>query len=277
MTLASLWNSGIQSSWTGPKWTPRTTIVPPGATSSPHLAKLASRPRRLDDDVVDARPRRRARPGARPPPSGRGGGPRARPSRAPSRRAPGHGQQAERAGADHRDAGARAGPGEPERVPRDGGRLDDGRVTHVEARRQRDQPRRRRAELLGHPPVGADAECSLTVGRAQVVCAALALRALHAAVDGLDDHGRAVLAHAGELVTEDGPAPESDVAQVGAADAGRPHVEQFADARRLVELDDRHSTLHTADSLHGPPNHRYPRGPRVCPGGACTTLPHRFR
>src|SRR5271154_2822175 len=115
-------------------------------------------------------------------------------------------------------------------MPRDGGRLHERRVAHVETGWKGDQSRRRRTELLGHSPVGIDAERSLTGGRAQVVRASLTLRALHAAVDGLDDHGRAVFGHAGELVPEDGAAPEADVAQVRAADAGRAHVEQLTDA-----------------------------------------------
>ena len=44
-------------------------------------------------------------------------------------------EQPERAGADDRDAGARSGAGEPQRMPRDSGRLHDGRVTDVEPRR----------------------------------------------------------------------------------------------------------------------------------------------
>ena len=137
--------------------------------AAPGQARL--RPGRLDDDVVDAvgiDPRPEALAGLllirvaglerdrlRAEPAGTG-----------------HGEQPERTGADDRDTCARTGAGQPERVPRDGGRLHDGRVTHVEPRREGDQPGRRRTELLGHAPVGADAERSLPVGRAQVVGAA---------------------------------------------------------------------------------------------------------
>ena len=182
----------------------------------------------------------------------------------------GHGQQAERARADDRDTRAGAGPREPERMPGDRGRLHQGRIAHVEPLRQSDQSRCRRTELLRHAPVGTDAKRSLAVRRTQVVGAARALRAFHAAVNGLDDDGRAVLAHTGQLVTEDGAAPEPDVAQIGSADARRPHVEQLTDSGRLVELDDRHSPLHTADSLHAPPR-RSARGVATGPGrtGCC--------
>jgi len=75
----------------------------------------------------------------------------------------GHGEQPERAGADDRDTRARTGAGEPQRMPGDGRRLHNGRVTDVEPRREGDQPGRRRPELLGHAAVGADAECALPV------------------------------------------------------------------------------------------------------------------
>ena len=137
-------------------------------------------------------------------------------------------------------------------MPGDRGRLHDGRVTDVEAGRQRHQAGRGRAELLGHSPVSGHPEGPLAVRRAEVVLAAPTGFTLHAPVDGLHDDGRAVLADTGELVAEDLSAPEADVAQVGAADAGGPDLEQLAGAGRLVELDDRHTSLDAAYGLHVP-------------------------
>ena len=141
-------------------------------------------------------------------------------------------------------------------MPRDRRRLDDRRVAHVEARRQRDEPGRRRSELLGHAAVGGDAERPLAVGRAEVVRAAPALLALHAAVERLDDDGGAVLPDAGELVAEDLAAPEADVHEVRRADAGRPHVEQLAGARRFVDVDDVDATLSAPHRFHEHPRPR---------------------
>ena len=138
---------------------------------------------------------------------------------------PGHGEQPEGTRADDRDTRARSGLGQAERMPRDRGRLHDGGIAYIDAGRQGDQAGRRRPEVLRHATVGADAEGPLAMGRAQVVGTAGTLRALHAAVDGLDHHGRAVLPHTRKLMAENGAAAESDVAQVGPADARGLHFE----------------------------------------------------
>ena len=79
---------------------------------------------------------------------------------------PGHCEQPEGARTDDRDARARSGPGETERVPRHSGRFHDRRITDVKAGRQGDQSGRGRTEVLRHAAVGTDAEGTLTVGRA---------------------------------------------------------------------------------------------------------------
>src|SRR5207302_6121252 len=124
------------------------------------------------------------------------------------------GKQAEGAGADDCYALRGSGLGETERVPGDRGWLDDRGIAYIEARWYRDEARCRRSELLDHPAVGGDAERSLPMCRAQVVRTSQTLVALQAAVDSLDDHRRAVGSHAGELVAEDGAAPEIDIAQI---------------------------------------------------------------
>ena len=104
--------------------------------------------------------------------------------------------------------------------------------------------------MLGHAPVGTDAEGPLAVRRAQVVRPAGALVALQAAVDGLDDHRGAVRTDPGELVTQNGPTAEPDVAQVRPADARRSHRQQLAGAGRLVQIDHGHPTFHASYGLH---------------------------
>jgi hypothetical protein len=100
---------------------------------------------------------------------------------------------------------------------------------------------------------------------AEVVGAPPALVALHAAVDGFDHDCGPVLSDTRQLVTEHGAAPETDVTQVGATDAGRPHVEELSDAGRLANLDDGHASLDAAYCLHdrssSPTGLRLVRGP----------------
>ena len=136
MTLASLWKRGIQSSCTGPKCTPRTTIVPPGRDELAAFRQALLRPGRLDHDVVQ--------------PVRVDTCPKALPGFLLVRMASlqrdlcrakatstGDGQEPESARADDRDPCARSGPGEAERVPRDSGRFHDRRITYVEAGRER--------------------------------------------------------------------------------------------------------------------------------------------
>ena len=227
MTRASRWNSGIQSSSTVPRWTPRTTTVPPGATSSIDRARLAAVPGGLDDDVVPARRRRRARPGARPPPAGAGGAPRGSPRRRPAgahrrRRA----ARAPRADDRHPLPGPGLGETQARATRRSPARRSMRRARRGPAAAARDAPRR--AELLRHPAVGGHPERALPVRRAEVVRAAPALLALHAPVERFDDDGGAVLADAGELVAEDLPESPADVAEVGRAHARRLHLEELA-------------------------------------------------
>ena len=141
-------------------------------------------------------------------------------------------------------------------MPRHRRRLDDRRVTNVEPVRQRDHVGRRGPELLGHPTVGRRAERPLGVRRAEVVRAAQAQLALHAAVERLDHHRCAVLTNAGEFVPEDPLQPVADVHQIRRTDARRAHVDELADAWRLVEMVEHDSTFGTSDGLHAPPRRR---------------------
>ena len=73
-------------------------------------------------------------------------------------------EQAERARADDRDTLSGPVPAEAQGVPRDRCRLDDRRVTKVEARRERRRGAPAAPELLGHAAVGGHAERPLRGG-----------------------------------------------------------------------------------------------------------------
>src|SRR5262249_44037270 len=109
-----------------------------------------------------------------------------------------------------------------------------------------------------HPAVDAPTQRALGHRRAQVVAADAALLALHAPVDALDDHRRAVFTGAGELVSHHATAAMGDVGEVGDADAGGADPEQLARPRRIVDLDDRDARVGATYGLHL-------RSPRVQP------------
>jgi hypothetical protein len=166
---------------------------------------------------------------------------------------PGNCEQAQGPRTDHGDALALSRVGQPQRMPGDRGRLHNGRVTNVEGEWQRDQTGGGRTELLSHSAVSGHAECALAMRLAEVVLAAPTGFTLHAPVDGLHHDSRAVFADTGELVAQDLPTPEGDIAQVGATGAGRPHLKQGSGAGRLVEIDDRHTSFDAAHGLTIPP------------------------
>ena len=251
MRRASRWNSGIQSSCTGPKCTPRTTIVPPGATISPQRARLSEASRRLDHDVVDppgADLRPEAFPGLLLVPVARLQGD----VLGAEAVGPRHGQEAERARADDGDPGPGPGAGQPKRMPRHGRGLDDGRRRGGRARRGSAPAAPRGARNCSAIPPSApmpSARCPCVGQRLYVPAGTLLAR--HAAVDRLDHHRGAVRPVPGELVTQHVPAAEPDVAEVRGADAGRLHGEHLAPVPGgVVEIDHRDAALLTPDRLH---------------------------
>ncbi len=135
----------------------------------------------------------------------------------------GHGQQADRAGADDQHPGVGADATDPHPVPGHRGGLDQCATGHVEADGEVDQPLGRGPELLGHAAVGHHAEGPLGGLRAEVDPAVEAVLAGATAVEPLDRHGRAVGADTGQLVAEDVLGADPEVEEVGGADADRSH------------------------------------------------------
>ena len=187
MSRPSLPNSGSQSSSKAPVWTPSTTIVPPGATSSMHRRTPSGVP--AASTTTSYRPPSRVDAGAQALAGlllvGMAGVERdVGRALVPSRR---HGQQPDRARPDdrHGGVGGRRRRAVPRATATAAGSTSE-RVADVEPVGQRDEAHRGRTELLGHATVGEHAECPAGVLGAQVVRAALALRAVPAAPDRLD-------------------------------------------------------------------------------------------
>jgi hypothetical protein len=156
----------------------------------------------------------------------------------------GDGAEPDGAAADHGDALVGPHGRAPQRVHDDGQRLDERRVTDVDAGGQRYETPFGHDDLIGHAAVAPDAVQHRTAPHAEVFVAPAARLALPARIERFDGHRCAVLGDAGDLVAErDGRWREvgaGDQVQVAAADARRPDVDHHArpvGRRHVADLD----------------------------------------
>jgi hypothetical protein len=134
-------------------------------------------------------------------------------------------------------------------MERDRDRFNQRSVGQPDAGRERDETARVHPDLIGQAAIDRNAVHSSHTGTAELVLTGGATVALAARNRGLDGHRRAVVQHAGELVTEGDGQAEREQVQVGSADARRRDPNGDSLARRRGHIDDRDPAI---DAAHGP-------------------------
>ena len=163
-----------------------------------------------------------------------------------------HRGQADGPSANHQDALARLHVGHVHGVHRHGDRLDQAGIADWHTAHQRDDACRVNQDPVGHTAIHGQAV--ERHGPALLLGASRTPVAGAAGQRGPDGNLRAVGEAAGHLVAERVGEAESGHVQVGAADAGRGHIDHHAVAGRIVHLDDPEPSVNRPYRAHGAPS-----------------------
>jgi hypothetical protein len=135
-------------------------------------------------------------------------------------------------------------------MPSDRGWLHERTISHVESGRELNETFGRSTELLGHPAIVQHPECPLSGPITQVVLAVEAVLAHTAAVEPFDGHGPAIGSLAHELVAQYDFAAKGKVGQIRGADSHGTHGQEFALARRFVNVDEQRPAVMAPHGFH---------------------------